>query len=425
VFGLSALLSGWDDGALNIALPEIKDTFKLSTVELSEISSTVTVVTLVLGLPLGFLIDRVKRVRLVQIGEVAGHVGDVVQALAPNAGILLLGQAFGSLVRQPDSTAQVPLLSDYFPPHSRTRVFSFRAALSAIGGAISLPIVGVIVTNYGWRYATLVLAGASLVVAALTFLLKEPARGAADRQGAGQDNSTPADPAHQSSRPPSFREAIKAVWGIRTLRFQALASFALILALGPIGILLPLIMANRFGLNPTERSLISLGGLLVTLAVFPLSATAADRFVFCRPTSLAKLQIGLLATGVVALLLIAGAPTVLAFAIPYMILSAVLAVLTPLGFSLITLVVPARHRGVGFAISTPLQLLAVVLMPVIVGLAANLSLQQGVLFLAPILVFGGLTLLATIRTIPGDIERAKAVTLGPTQPGGAPEGPTP
>ena len=86
VLGLSALLGGWSSQALGIAAPEIQATFGVSVVAIVALSSVTSVIITLLGIPLGYLADIVKRVWLVRIGAIMGPVGDFAQALAPTSG---------------------------------------------------------------------------------------------------------------------------------------------------------------------------------------------------------------------------------------------------------------------------------------------------------------------------------------------------
>ena len=402
VFGLTSLLAGWDEKALQLALPEIQNDLGLSLTAIGVIASITMIVTTVAGLPLGYLVDRMRnRVRLVQYGEIAANAGDFIQALAPNGAVLLAGRALGSVARVPDGVAMFPLLADYYPPSSRGRVIALLKAGATVGGLIGAPVAGLLVTGYGWRQATLMLAVLATAVACTTFLLKEPVRGATDRAAAGLE------PATEPPAPPRFWAGIRAAWAVRTLRLQAISGFVYGLIGGPLALVIALMAARDHALSPFQRSMLMEAQMVAGLVAVLVAGLLNDRFVARRPSALALVQGGG-TLGIAVLLLAVGLlPGLPVFVAANVVFSVIVAMQTPTYLAMMAHVLPARYRGIGFQLAVPFQLLGSTLGPLLLALTEGLALRHILLWLAPFVVVAALVQLAATRSVAGDIDAAR------------------
>ena len=307
------------------------------------------------------------------------------------------------IARVPASAADLPLMSDYYGASSRARVFGYLSIAGLVGGLISGPLIGWLVQIWTWRVATMVLGALSLVVACLVFLLKEPARGAADRVDLGMD----AELARIAPAPPTLLEALRGAWSIRTLRLQAIAGFVQGFS-SPLMVLLMLIMAQKFALGPFERGLISTIGIVLTFPTLLIGTAVADRLLARKPSTLVVLQAGAQFLTSVALVLQAFSPNLVVFVILGVIPSIVSALLGPVGAVVQAMILPARYRGVGMQVYTPFSLIGAVLAPVLLAVSAQINLQMAFLFFAPFLVISGLLYLASANSVSRDIRAARA-----------------
>lgn len=335
VFAASSALGGWSSAMLGLAAPEIQATFGVSVTAMVAISSVTGFFTMVTGLPLGYLVDRVNRVILVRIAQVSAPIGDVICALAPSYGVFLSGELGSEIARTPGAGADMPLLADYYSSRSRARVYAFLDISSMLGGLISVPLLGVMLEHFGWRQSTLVLAAMSTVVALLTFRLREPRRGTMDRLDAGVEEEY----AGEEPPPPSISEALRAAWQVRSLRMQAVAGMVGSFTV-PLAMLTSLILASKFALGPEQRSLISLAQIVAMIPFSLIGAAIADRLLAVKPASVAILQ------GVLALIsgfVMVGqafAPDLTSFVILSVLPACLGAILDPVSSSISSMVVP-------------------------------------------------------------------------------------
>lgn len=152
----------------------------------------------VLGLPLGWLADRVNRVRLIAIGIFLWSVMTISCGLATDFGALFLGRVGVGVGEATLVPAAISLLADLFRPQRRALPMSvFTAGLSlgaglalvlggsfifyAKSGAATLPLVGEwLGQHHPWQVVFLMAGAAGVPVTLAVLALSEPSRQTAD-----------------------------------------------------------------------------------------------------------------------------------------------------------------------------------------------------------------------------------------------------
>ena len=213
LFALNAV-DELDRSAFYVLIPEIRDEFELGFQGLLTFVGAVNVLVLALAVPIAGLADRYSRVRIALAGALAWSVFSFSTGLA--TGILFLGfvrsgSAIGASVVPPTHN---PLLSDWFPPADRPRVFAFHRSANVIGASLGFVLAGQLGYHFGWRTPFLILAIPTLVVVLAALRLRDPVRGAHERRAAGAE----AEAVDIEEPPPSYAEAWRMCWKIATLR---------------------------------------------------------------------------------------------------------------------------------------------------------------------------------------------------------------
>ena len=162
-----------------LALAEpIKREFHLSDFELGLLTSLFAVSYSIAGLPVGMLVDRVSRVRLLSALLAAWScmtgLGGLVMSF-PALILARIGLAAGESGAVPTSMS---LIADYFPARLRGTALGVYFFNNAIANAIGFTMAGYVAAHYGWRVAFFVAGAPGLIlsVVALT-TLREPMRG--------------------------------------------------------------------------------------------------------------------------------------------------------------------------------------------------------------------------------------------------------
>ena len=136
------------------------------------------------GIPIGMLIDRMNRVRLLAALVCIWSGMTALAGLATSYTHLLFTRMAVGGSEAGGAPTSLSLISDFFPPSKRSTAVGYFFLATGTGAVVSVFIGGYMTAHFGWRTAMMV-AGAPGIVLALLFVLtvREPKRGAmeADR----------------------------------------------------------------------------------------------------------------------------------------------------------------------------------------------------------------------------------------------------
>ena len=357
---------------------------------------------------MGYVADRVQRVWLVRLAALFQAGGALLTGLATGVPMLVGGRLLGGIGPGVGEPALFPLATDYFPMRSRARVVSFVLVTAGIGGVIGPTVAGRLSDAFGWRFAIAILSVLSFIVFGLSFLLREPKRGYLDRLEAGAS----AEDAGREQAALSWGEGWRAARSIVTLRrFWYATPFQFAAFLATVN-LLPVYFAQEFGLSASSRgyvvSAMSAAGLISLVAFGPL----ADRFMFIRPQlvpTLLGISIAVSALAVAAIAIVNNLWLAIAIVIP---LGIVRILLAPAYVTFVSLVVPARVRGLGIQTLAPWQLLGFVIASFVIFPAANSwGIRAALALLIPMLLIQAVITISAGSGVDRDIRAAIAASM--------------
>jgi MFS family permease len=258
MFGINFLnyMDRWVGSAV---APLIQAEFGLSDFQIGLLGSAFTLVYALGALPFGLWADRGLRKSVIGTGVTVWSLATLVTGVTTNFVQLFVTRAVLGIGEASYYPAGTSLLGDLFPREKRGRVMSIWSAGSAVGIAVGFAGGGILAARFGWRPAFFATAAPGLVLALLAFRLREPPRGAAERQG----------PRLQRVRDASIASMF-GLLRIRTLRCTVLSQTALFFVLGADAYWLPTFLTRRFGMTVGEAGTLSgavivVGGLVGTL----------------------------------------------------------------------------------------------------------------------------------------------------------------
>ena len=399
VLCLTSLFARVDEAALGVLLPQIRAEFGISLTFIGGLSAVVGILFTLMAIPMGFLADRVRRVWMLRIGTLATAATVTVQGAVGSVGALAGARLANGVATGIAPPASFPLMSDWFQPGSRARVFGIYFAATQLGLIVGPVTAGVIGDAYGWRAALLVLGGAATAVAMLTFLLREPVRGRYDRPDA---DSVPAPP------PPSFVESYRAAASVATLRRLWYTTPLLNARATLTFLVVPAFLSSVYGLSTTQLGIIATVNGLTGLAGFLVAGVVGDRILRTRPGRF-MIFMGLAPVlQCVALVLVSFRPPVVVAIAVLQLVIVFESILQPAFYTLISFVVPARIRGLGLASAAPWALLGLVLSPFVLAAAERVGLEKGILVFVPPLLLAGLILGTGSAGVARDMRAARA-----------------
>ena len=175
---IAAASNLFDYTVVNILAQDIKAEFRLSDAKLGLLTGTATgAVFLATALPLGYLVDRVNRTRLMAAAVAAMSLCTMGCGLAATyiqLFIARLGAGVGGSALGPAGTS---IVADLFPEKRRTSAMSMVLLGGSVGGFLGLLIGGYLASSMGWRTAFVFAGIPGLIVTPLMLLtMREPPR---------------------------------------------------------------------------------------------------------------------------------------------------------------------------------------------------------------------------------------------------------
>lgn len=407
VLSLSAFVVGWDVAALGVLLPEMRADFAFDLTFLFTLSSILGTVTLVLAPLMGYLADRVKRVWMLRLGSIVANASSMGLGFARTIPQLVMTRVGGGIGGSVANPAGFPLLSDIYPSKTRTRVFAFLSFAGLMGGISGNVLAGYLGSAFGWRPAAISLGALATLVSFGTFLIKEPKRGYQDRIEMGASEEA----ANREQEPVSWSEGWRAARSISTVRRLWFATP--FLHAGGAGVLtiLGLYYAEVFGLGAEARGFIGAIGGVVGLMGLVLSGPIGDRVLARRPGRMMTIMGALLVVQAISLVALSFSGNFIlsvAVTLPITFTSALFA---PALFTLISLTVPARIRGLGLQTIAPWQILGNVLLAFVGAFAGHVGLRPALLLFMPFFLIAAAILGTAASGVERDIRAANAASL--------------
>lgn len=185
-----------DRQILSILVTDIKADLQVTDAQIGFLYGTAFAVFYALfGIPLGRLADSWYRGRLMAMGLALWSSMTVLSGFANSFGMLAAARIGVGIGEASASPAAYSMISDSFPKERRATALSIYSSGLYIGGALSLPIGGLVVSRWnaafpdpasaplglvGWQAAFLAVGFPGLLLALWVLTLREPLRGASD-----------------------------------------------------------------------------------------------------------------------------------------------------------------------------------------------------------------------------------------------------
>ena len=400
LFGLNAV-DELDRTAFGVLLPNIQEAFGLNLTGILTVVAIVTGAALVLQIPIAHYADRTNRVRLALIGAVVWSVFSAGTGLAVYVWMLYvmrIGSGLGKAVVDPTHNS---LLADYYPPNLRPRVYSFHRGANAVGQFVGPMLGGVIAFYTSWRVPFFIFAIPTLILVVLALRMKEPVRGAHEREAMGAS----AEAIALEEEPPSFAEGWRMVNKIESLRriFYALPFLAAAL----IGFVsLASLKYNALGLDERGRGFAAAAAEPFALLGLYYGARIGTRLIVRDPGLVLRfISIVAFVTSVLAAVF-AFAPNVPVAIAANIGISISLAIVGPGVLASLSLAIPPRARSLGFSMGSLWVLPGVIVFVPLVGwLGDSFGISWGMALMTPIFLIGGLIIASAGNVIGRDINQ--------------------
>lgn len=174
------ILNFYDRNVAGAVVEPMRKEFHLDDFQIGLLTTAMTILYAIIGVPLGRVADIWSRKHLLAWGVAVWSALTAFTYFASSYGMVLfsrLGVGVGEAACAPTATSW---LGDLVPPTRRSRVLGLFMLGVPIGGALSFFFSGPVARAYGWRVAMIAAAAPALVLIPALLMLREPARGASE-----------------------------------------------------------------------------------------------------------------------------------------------------------------------------------------------------------------------------------------------------
>ena len=182
LFGAVLALNGADTATVGAVAPQLEHALHIGNTKIGLLSSVALIVGAVFTIPVGLLVDRIKRIPILSLSIVLWSVASLLSAFAGSYSGLLLTRLLLGAVTATAGPAIASLTGDYFPARERGRVYAYILGGEIAGTAVGFIISGSVASLIDWRAAFVLLAIPGFFLARELYrTVPEPLRGGQSR----------------------------------------------------------------------------------------------------------------------------------------------------------------------------------------------------------------------------------------------------
>ncbi len=202
LFGAVLALNGADTATVGAVAPQLEQALHIGNTKIGLLSAVALLVGAVFTIPVGLLVDRVKRMPILASSVVLWSLASLWGAFSHNYSGLLLSRLALGAVTASAGPAIASLTGDYFPARERGRVYAYILGGEIAGTAFGFIVSSSVASLISWRAAFVLLSLAGFFLARELFrTVPEPLRGGQSRLQPGVVDLKEAVAASSARRP--------------------------------------------------------------------------------------------------------------------------------------------------------------------------------------------------------------------------------
>ena len=238
--------------------PLFLDSHGASEMEISTVISLSSLATTALMIPVGFLMERVGKKRILIIGLLIWTVTPVFIGSASDWRSVAPLYMFYNLAEVFVGPARMTMIAEYATPESQATVFGIMSMDWAVGGIVSPPLSGFLAERSGWQLPFQVAAIVMALSLVPAFMLK-------DKEGGTQEERVSAFNI--------FRREY-----LTTISLFFIFACALSTGQSVVGTMLPIFLKNQMDLSLSSIGLFFTGSSVLSLLTQVPGGWLADRY---------------------------------------------------------------------------------------------------------------------------------------------------
>ncbi len=158
LFGAVLALNGADAATVGAVAPQLEHALHIGNTKIGLLTSVSLLVGAVFTIPVGLLVDRIRRVPVLAISILLWSLASLASALAGSYSTLLLTRLLLGAVTATAGPAIASLTGDYFKPRERGQIYAYILGGEIAGEAFGFIISGSMASLISWRAAFFLLA---------------------------------------------------------------------------------------------------------------------------------------------------------------------------------------------------------------------------------------------------------------------------
>ena len=182
LFGAVLALNGADTATVGAVAPQLEHALHIGNTKIGLLSSVSLLVGALFTIPVGLLVDRIKRVPILSLSIVLWSIASLASAFSASYSSLLVTRVLLGVVVASAGPAIASLTGDYFPARERGQVYAYILGGEIAGTAAGFLVGSTVASLISWRAAFVLLAIPGFFLARELYrTVPEPLRGGQSR----------------------------------------------------------------------------------------------------------------------------------------------------------------------------------------------------------------------------------------------------
>jgi MFS transporter, ACS family, D-galactonate transporter len=220
LLGFGVLVNYFDRVNLSVSQQALHDTFGISTIMFGYLLSAYSWTYAALQLPSGLLLDRFGVRTVGRVSTVLWSIASFCAAVATGIGGFFAARLLLGIGEAPTFPANAKAVGYWFPEKERSLATATFDAAAKFGPGIGIPVIGIFLLKFGWRWSFAVTGIVSLLYALCFFIFyrnpsEDKALSPEERHYITSGGAQPEDHARAAQGAPfAYLLAQKKVWGL-------------------------------------------------------------------------------------------------------------------------------------------------------------------------------------------------------------------
>jgi MFS transporter, ACS family, D-galactonate transporter len=153
LLGVGVLVNYFDRVNLSVSQGALHEAFGISTVTFGYLLSAYSWTYALLQMPSGLLLDRFGVKRVSRISTILWSVASFAAAVSTGIGTFLASRLLLGIGEAPTFPANAKAIGYWFPQEERSLATAIFDAAAKFSSAIGVPLIGILLLRFGWRWS--------------------------------------------------------------------------------------------------------------------------------------------------------------------------------------------------------------------------------------------------------------------------------